>query len=1827
MYKMFKKILALSISASIILSCVPENVIKVSANEKNSIMNVNKEGGNFKGIIDGVFSSISVLTDEINNSLQLTAKSLEECISGDWKYCINDNDVACIIGYVGDNTVISIPSILDGHKVSKLNCQFLGNKKVSKVYVPKTIQEATDAFANSNVEKIEFEDGTETIPYCICRYANHIESVQIPESVTKIDNGAFDRTNISELKLPSNLTYLGDQAIGYTHVKSIKIPKTIQEATDAFANSNIEMVEFEDGIETIPYCICRYAYRLGSVRIPESVTKIENGAFDRTNISELKLPSNLTYLGDQAIAYTHVKSIKIPKTIQEATDAFVNSNIETVEFEDGIEIIPSYIFRYADKLKTVVIPKSICKINNGAFSNNLLKDIYYGGSEKNWSRISILDDNESLDNASIYYSSYYDIYVKNGMSDSQKAIFPKQVLFRRINQETVISTTDVLNEVQCVNKSFEKIILECRGEAKEKVEKYELLYLNRVISTSQDGIFNDVNVKDLTMDNNQAFKIRIYGKSGEIVYVNLKLYLRDKAEETPMKISLFGEDGFSMTIRGDVPIIGGDTFKLGMEELPMNVEYEGNKVKIGINISKENLEQDEKIKKQIEKAIENKKNDIKEIKKLKSIMQNDDVVGNIPAIKSDVGYSVCGYIEGDINDKKAIGNLIISVSYKDSVTKEDYIPIGGIVIPVTFMFEFDAKGDLTGKFGYDFQNMKFIETTLDFNAAVSMEPYGGVGYKDILSGGIYGNAEVGTIIGILGNNSGLKEIYLGGELGLKGYFAKMEFKHPLVSMSDLKNTSLREYIDDGKLLVYSNEHNSLFNSSMDNLYNSMYFEGDKTLNAQISEKEISTYNISPSKGKAIVLNAYGAAKPQFVSYNGTKMMIYVDYDNTRAVANQTVVKYMIYDDATGTFSKPQIMLDDRTADCEPYVYSDDTGIYCAFLNSNKEYAEGENPEIEEYLSSFGVTVCKYDGSAFNNVGTFHVNDNYCYKPIIYKNNNDIIVSWVENADNAIFGLSEHNSIFTKNLNNNVEPVQLASDLPCVTGIAGGALNGKNQFVYSVDSDNNLTTTEKQVYYVSNGKSNKWLSGDISGLQFAKLPYKSENVLMYEENGIFKFNDDIGSNEQIIAEDITGAGLYNVEGNVIYYLRTAGKTRNICALVWDGKKWNNTSLTESDDYIDSFGVCDDKAVYLETEAQLYSESATGELETTSSIKMLDTLRICKGSLDYIDFDSDKIESGKELPLIATVTNNGTTDIDSLKFIFSSKKTGEEYAVEKNESIAPGETKDIEIALYMPADMSGANYTVKVYDNGESGTKNMLGNPYELNLGLTDVSVETAYVTSETHHKPTFNTIVTNESNVPSNVKTVVTDSDGNVLMTEEENIDAGETVTYSLNVEDILPTDGSYKVLTATATADVEEFYDSNNTSSQSIFSTEKAEIEAETVTDDGKINGFRGNLRWNITSDGEATLSNADAIPGNLWVDDRAEAITKIVVSKDIDKIGADAFANCSSLKNILIENPQCQIDAGAIPLDAVIIAANDSNAHEYAINNGISFVDIKVTNSLYAMSATLKDDIGLNFFLSFTNDVLADPDSYVLLGDIKYLIKDASVGYENNGIQYYVFTKNIAPAQINENIHIKVYNGRGEEKLDYSTSCKDYFDKLSKKTSDENIKNIITALLDYNYYAQKYFKYNMNNMGNVSDDVANVKTGVFDKYKYSLSGDIKGLKYYGSSLILKNRITMRHYFTLDNVSNIDDYSFSINGVEVKPVMKGTNLYCVDIDNIMPSNLLDMYTVTASKGEEKLSINYGVMSYANTLTNSSSDKADKDLKDLVKAIYLYGQSVKKYCES
>ncbi len=290
-----------------------------------------------------------------------------------------------------------------------------------------------------------------------------MEEVTLPETIRFIDSWAFAYCySLESICLPASLITMGsavfegcdelqsiDVAEGNTQFTSVDgvlysvsmsslrcypagrtdeeftVPEGVLWTSDnAFAYAeNLRTVHLPDSLESINDYAFHYCTSLESVYIPANVKDIGRRAFcmclnlESINVSE----ENAAYSSEDGVLFDKDKTVllsyPIGKTAESYTvpdsvieindDSFMScETLRTIIISNNVTQINWCTFFDCCNLETIFIPAGVTTIYDEAFKGcEALTDVYFGGTEAQWSAIEIKAYNDALAGANIHYNS------------------------------------------------------------------------------------------------------------------------------------------------------------------------------------------------------------------------------------------------------------------------------------------------------------------------------------------------------------------------------------------------------------------------------------------------------------------------------------------------------------------------------------------------------------------------------------------------------------------------------------------------------------------------------------------------------------------------------------------------------------------------------------------------------------------------------------------------------------------------------------------------------------------------------------------------------------------------------------------------------------------------------------------------------------------------------------------------------------------------------------------------------------------------------------------------------------------------------------------------------------------------------------------------------------------------------------------------------------------------------------------------------------------------------------------------------------------------------
>ena len=300
----------------------------------------------------------------------------------------------------------------------------------------------TTFFCCDSLENIVIGNGVTSIEDFDFENYKLLKNVTIGDSVTTIDNYAFYECNsLESVTIGNSVNSIGSYAfLNCSALKNIIIPNTITFiGENAFDGCNsLKYNEYDNafyiGNNENPYVVLIKAKdsKIVSCNININTKVIYDEAFENcTSIKSITIPDEVTYIGHYAFYYcSSIKSMTIPNnvTLIGSGSFAACESLENIAIGDNVTSIGNSAFLWCSSIKNIVIPNSVTSIGDGAFEvcsslesivigNGVtsigewvlndcvsLKAVYYTGSESQWNKIDIGDNNSYLTNINIIFN-------------------------------------------------------------------------------------------------------------------------------------------------------------------------------------------------------------------------------------------------------------------------------------------------------------------------------------------------------------------------------------------------------------------------------------------------------------------------------------------------------------------------------------------------------------------------------------------------------------------------------------------------------------------------------------------------------------------------------------------------------------------------------------------------------------------------------------------------------------------------------------------------------------------------------------------------------------------------------------------------------------------------------------------------------------------------------------------------------------------------------------------------------------------------------------------------------------------------------------------------------------------------------------------------------------------------------------------------------------------------------------------------------------------------------------------------------------------------------
>ena len=189
---------------------------------------------------------------------------------------------------------------------------------------------------------------------------------------------AVDETLTGELEIPAKLNgykviEVSIGAFATSSLSSIKLPETITkiEYGAFYGCSNLETVTLPKNIEFIEYMAFSGCEKLESITLPSGITSIEKEMFNGcSSLKKVILPEGVKEIGEKAFYQcAALTDFKLPTSLQSiGQQAFWGcSSLTSITFPASLKTIESSAFQGCISLKSIVLSENLRNLGQGAF--------------------------------------------------------------------------------------------------------------------------------------------------------------------------------------------------------------------------------------------------------------------------------------------------------------------------------------------------------------------------------------------------------------------------------------------------------------------------------------------------------------------------------------------------------------------------------------------------------------------------------------------------------------------------------------------------------------------------------------------------------------------------------------------------------------------------------------------------------------------------------------------------------------------------------------------------------------------------------------------------------------------------------------------------------------------------------------------------------------------------------------------------------------------------------------------------------------------------------------------------------------------------------------------------------------------------------------------------------------------------------------------------------------------------------------------------------------------------------------------------------------------
>lgn len=326
-------------------------------------------------------------TVDYDNAAEISTKSQD----GLYLYVVLEDGTAGITGYLGDETALVIPSVLDDLPVTAIGAYafeyapltsvvipegvtvidrkaFAAASALKEITLPSTLWEiGEEAFIGCALEKVTLPEGVETLGERAFACCWNLKTITLPNTLRRMGYGVFAECDaLWGLTLPASLTEIDGNPIPAIPLSRHFFANSLRIAPDN------PVLRIENQMLLAGDTVICAARDVRDVTVPEGITTIGRGAFYAAQVEKVTLPEGLMEIQQEAFYDCFaLQSISLPESLQSiGASAFSSCRaLAEITLPEGLRTIGTRAFDWTG-LTSLHLPENLEEIGYSAFASN-----------------------------------------------------------------------------------------------------------------------------------------------------------------------------------------------------------------------------------------------------------------------------------------------------------------------------------------------------------------------------------------------------------------------------------------------------------------------------------------------------------------------------------------------------------------------------------------------------------------------------------------------------------------------------------------------------------------------------------------------------------------------------------------------------------------------------------------------------------------------------------------------------------------------------------------------------------------------------------------------------------------------------------------------------------------------------------------------------------------------------------------------------------------------------------------------------------------------------------------------------------------------------------------------------------------------------------------------------------------------------------------------------------------------------------------------------------------------------------------------------------------